>query len=195
MPDTGKTVYLTFDDGPVPEVTPWLLDLLKEQDIKACFFCVGENVKKHANIYLRILREGHLTGNHTFNHLVGLKTTVKEYVDNVELAARYIKSALFRPPHGFLRRGQYQILSGRYRIIMWDVVSCDYRRTLTPVHVVDNVMQHVRPGSIITFHDSLKAERNLRIALPDVIKKLKEEGYSFGTLQNLKAPRILTAEY
>lgn len=181
-PSEQKQVYLTFDDGPIPEVTPWVLEVLKKEEVKACFFCVGDNVRKYPEIYRRILDEGHLTGNHTFNHLQGIRTATRKYVENVMLASRFVRSGLFRPPHGLMRKAQYDQLISQYKIIMWDVVSCDYRQRLTPEQVVRNVMNHVRAGSVITFHDSLKSEKNLHGALPVVIRKLKEQGYSFGML-------------
>ncbi|MGE4587790.1 MAG: polysaccharide deacetylase family protein [Mangrovibacterium sp.] len=182
MPDTGKRVYLTFDDGPIPGLTPWLLGLLREEKLKACFFCVGENVQRHPQVYRSILEEGHLTGNHTFNHLHGLKTPSPVFLENVARAGEYIDSVFFRPPHGWMRRKQYLQLIRQYRVVMWDLVSCDYRQSAGPNEVAANVLKHVRPGSVITFHDSLKSERNLRQALPRVIRELKDRGYSFGSL-------------
>lgn len=181
-PAAENQVYLTFDDGPVPEVTPWVLDLLKKEDLKACFFCVGENVQRFPDIYQRILDDGHLTGNHTYNHLQGLKTRTSHYLENVEEAARFIDSRFFRPPHGLMRRGQYKQISRQFQVVMWDLVSCDYRQTLSPEAVAGNVLKYVRPGSIITFHDSHKSKKNLYPALPVVIRALKMEGYRFGTL-------------
>ncbi len=177
-----KEVFLTFDDGPVPEVTPWVLDLLKKEDIKACFFCVGENVKRHPDVYRWVLREGHQVGNHTFNHLQGLKTKDPAFLSNVEKASQYINSCLFRPPHGWMRRSQYEQLSLTYTVVMWDIISGDYRKELTPKDVIKNVLKTVRPGSIIVFHDSIKAQKNLEVALPVIIRKLKRKGYSFGKL-------------
>lgn len=177
--ETERVVYLTFDDGPIPEVTPWVLELLRKENIKATFFCVGENVKKYPEVYLRILEEGHSVGNHTFNHWQGLKKGNREYFENIELAAGYIDSDLFRPPHGFLKRAQYRYLKKHYRIIMWDLISCDYDFRIKPEKVYRNVTDFVRPGSVITFHDSLKAQRNLQEVLPKAISWLKEQGYRF----------------
>ncbi len=181
-PDDQKQVYLTFDDGPVPEITPWVLDLLRKEGIKACFFCVGENVRRYPEIYRQILDEGHLTGNHTYNHLQGLKTTTEDYLDNIDKAAAYIDSGFFRPPHGLMKAAQYKQVSRKYQVVMWDVVSCDYRRSIGPAKVIANVLNYVRPGSVIVFHDSWKSKKNLYGALPVVISKLKSEGYSFGNL-------------
>lgn len=174
-----KVVYLTFDDGPIPEVTPWLLDLLKKENIKTSFFCVGENVQKHPEVFQQILDDGHSVGNHTFNHIQGLKSGNYRYLANIEKANTLIGSNLFRPPHGFLKRSQYKRLSRKYRIVMWDVLSRDFDNRISAKEVHNNVMGYVRPGSIITFHDSLKAEKNLKEALPEVIRSLKKQGYRF----------------
>lgn len=182
-----KTVYLTFDDGPDPEITDFVLKVLKEENIKATFFCVGENVFHHPEVFQKIIKNGHVVGNHTYNHLQGLKTSNYDFFKNIEKADRLINSNLFRPPHGWLTKEQYRFLSIKYKIIMWDVISCDYDKNLRGEKVVRNVMDFVRPGSIITFHDSKKAEQNLRFALPKVIKALKKQGYSF---QNIEFDKI-----
>lgn len=174
-----KQVVLTFDDGPVPEVTSWVLDLLKKEEVKACFFCVGENVKYNTKIFRQILKDGHQVGNHTFNHVRGLKTPDANYFTNIEKAALHIESDLFRPPHGWLRKSQFNEISKNYQVVMWDVISRDYNQKLTPSRVIKNVLHFVRPGSIIIFHDSLKAQENLKQALPVVIQKLKQKGYQF----------------
>ncbi len=181
-----KQVYFTFDDGPVPEATTWILDLLKKENIKACFFCVGENVKKHPHIYARILKEGHQVGNHTFNHLQGLKTSNKKFFRNIIEASKYIESDLFRPPHGWMRKSQYEQIKHHYQIVMWDIISCDYKKSQKAKDIVNNVMKVVRPGSIITFHDSKKSIRKLKKALPVIIKKLKKQGYGFGSIPSAK---------
>lgn len=180
---SGKTVYLTFDDGPIPEITPWVLDILDKYDVKATFFCVGENVVMNPEIYQMILDRGHQVGNHTFNHLQGLKTPSKEYEKNVLLASTYIKSKLFRPPHGHFRLSQFLRLRKKFQIVLWDVVTRDYSKLMTPEKVVENVKRYTRNGSVIVFHDSLKAEKNMKAALPKAIEWLKSEGYSFGLLQ------------
>ena len=174
-----KTIYLTFDDGPIPEITPWVLDLLDKYDIKATFFCVGDNVRKHPDIYKMILDRGHRVGNHTFNHIQGIRSWSKRYIENTRLASEYIKSDLFRPPHGHMRVIQYFFLRRRYKIIMWDVVTRDYSKLMTPEQVLGNVKKYARDGSIIVFHDSLKAEGNMKYALPRSIEWLKEQGYTF----------------
>jgi len=178
-----KAVYLTFDDGPVPVVTPAILTLLKEQNIVATFFCVGDNVSKYPEIYKQIIDEGHAIGNHTYNHLNGLKNKNKDYFSNIERAAGLIHSNLFRPPYGLLKKSQYRKLINRYKIVLWDVISCDYDPTLSPEQVYSNVMDFVRDGSIISFHDSNKAEKNILTVLPKIIDQLKKEGYVFKKIE------------
>lgn len=177
-----KNIYLTFDDGPIPKVTPWVLDILDLYDIKATFFCVGENVWRYPEIYKEILRRGHRTGNHTFNHQRGFFTSTKRYLENVEKAACYVKSDLFRPPHGELRSVQYFQLRKKYQIIQWDVITRDYNPDLTGEQVFGIVKKYARNGSIVVFHDSLKSESNMRYALPKAIEYLLAQGYSFEKL-------------
>lgn len=174
-----KAVYLTFDDGPIPVITPWVVDLLGQHNIKATFFMVGDNVRKHPLEYKLVVDAGHKVGNHTFNHLKGLFTDTCDYLDNVEKANELIHSNLFRPPHGLLRRSQYKELSRNYRFIMWDLVTRDYSNRLNGEEVLAIVKRLVRNGSIITFHDSLRSEENLKYALPRAIEWLLEQGYSF----------------
>lgn len=178
-----KVIYLTFDDGPIPEITPWVLDVLDQYNIKATFFCVGDNVRKHPEEYAEVLRRGHSVGNHTFNHIQGLKTRTANYMKNAELASQYIDSPLFRPPHGHLRLPQFFRLKKNYHIILWDVVTRDYSKRMTPEQVLDNVKDYTRNGSVIVFHDSLKAEKNMKYALPLAIEWLKEQGYVFKTIE------------
>ncbi|MDR1624632.1 MAG: polysaccharide deacetylase family protein [Tannerellaceae bacterium] len=182
MPSKNKCVYLTFDDGPIPEITPWVLDLLNQYDIKATFFCVGDNVRKHPAIFQLILDQGHHIGNHTFNHLQGIRFQTKKYLDNIKKANEYIHSHLFRPPHGHMRFPQTLFLRKQYKIIMWDVVTRDYSPHMTPNGVFNVVKNYTRNGSIIVFHDSLKAETNMKEALPRSIEWLKQEGYEFKLL-------------
>lgn len=176
---TKRTVYLTFDDGPIPEVTPWVLELLRKENLKATFFCVGENVVKYPEVYQQILNDGHSVGNHTYNHWQGLKKVNQEYFRNIEKAGEYIDSDLFRPPHGWLKLSQYRYLKKRFRIVMWDLISCDYDSRLSSQAVLANIKDFVRPGSVITFHDSIKAWKNLERDLPESIGWLKEQGYCF----------------
>ncbi|MEE0997943.1 MAG: polysaccharide deacetylase family protein [Paludibacteraceae bacterium] len=179
LPQKEKTVYLTFDDGPIPEVTPWVLDLLRKYNIKATFFCVGDNVRKHPEVFKMLVSAGHSVGNHTFNHLQGFKVKSDKYVENVELADTYIRSNLFRPPHGHLRIRQGTRLSKKFRFVMWDVITRDYNRKLSGEYVLNVVKRYVRNGSIIVFHDSIKAEKNMKYALPKAIEFLLFEGYKF----------------
>ena len=177
-----KVVYLTFDDGPIPESTPFILETLKRYDIKATFFMVGDNVRKHTELYKRVLDEGHQVGNHTHNHISGFRHTLRDYSYNVEKANAYIRSHLFRPPHGWMRLAQYALLSRKYKVVMWDVVTRDYSKWMTAQDVVNNVKRYTRPGSIITFHDSLKSIEKLRTALPASIEWLQQQGYRFGVI-------------
>ena len=174
-----KSVYLTFDDGPIPEATPVILDILKHYGIHATFFMVGDNVRKHPELYKRILTEGHQVGNHTHNHISGFRHTLREYSYNVEKANAYINSHLFRPPHGWMRLPQYALLSRKFKVVMWDVVTRDYSKWMNANDVVNNVKRYARNGSIITFHDSLKSIDKLRTALPQNIEWLRDQGYEF----------------
>ena len=181
MDKNVKAVYLTFDDGPIPEITPWVLDLLDKYNIKATFFLVGDNVRKHPEEFKMIVERGHRVGNHTFNHISGLKYLSYNYLENTNKANELINSKLFRPPHGWMRWGQYMVLSHRYTVVMWDLVTRDYSKRLNGRQVLRNVKKYVRNGSIITFHDSIKSEKNLKYALPRAIEWLLEQGYEFKT--------------
>ena len=179
MDPTEKAVYLTFDDGPIPEATPFILDTLREHGIKATFFMVGDNVRKYPELFERIKAEGHLVGNHTFNHLGAFKHWTLTYIMNTKKANDLIGAHLFRPPHGLMRWSEYYWLRKKYKIVMWDLVTRDYSKWLTAEEVLDNVKRYARNGSIITFHDSLKSIEKLRTALPASIQWLKQEGYAF----------------
>lgn len=179
----GKpVVYITFDDGPIPETTPWVLDLLDRYGIKATFFMVGDNVRRHPELFEEIRRRGHSYGNHTMHHLQGMKVRAVRYLRDVSEAAHLIDSPLFRPPHGLLRWKQARILKMHYNIVMYDLVTRDYSKKLTPEQVLGNVKRYARNGSIIVFHDSLKAQKNMKWALPRAIEWLKEQGFEFRTL-------------
>jgi len=177
-----KKVYLTFDDGPIPEVTPRLLDLLDSYGIKATFFMVGDNVRKYPELFADVKRRGHRVGNHTMHHLQGLRESKDAYLADVADADRYIGSDLFRPPHGWMKRSQGKALSAKYRIVMYDLVTRDYSKHLDAGDVFDNVRKYARPGSIIVFHDSLKSLPRLFEALPKSIEWLMEQGYKFDVL-------------
>ena len=173
------SVYLTFDDGPIPESTPFILKTLDDFGIKATFFMVGDNVRKHPDLYKQIIDAGHQVGNHTYNHIGAFKHWAITYAVNTEKANKLIKAHLFRPPHGWMRHSEYWWLGKYYKIIMWDLVTREYSKWLTADDGLNNVKKYSRNGSIITFHDSLKSIDKLRYALPASIKWLKEQGYEF----------------
>ena len=173
-----KKVYLTFDDGPNPEATSFVLDVLKSYNFKATFFCIGDNVKKHASTYNRILEEGHRTGNHTFNHLNGFKTENNAYVANVRLAAEKIDSSLFRPPYGRLKKKQIDQIIPDYEIIMWSILSGDFDPKLKRDKAFSDIVKLTKNGSIIVFHDSLKALDNLHYLLPKYCEFLTQSGFT-----------------
>ena len=183
MDSNERSVYITFDDGPIPESTPFILQTLAEFDIRATFFMVGDNVRKYPDLYRQIVAAGHQVGNHTYHHLVGFKHLAKTYIDDVERANDLIGSHLFRPPHGFMTHSEFLWLRRKYRIIMWDLVTRDYSKWLTADDVYNNVRRYTRNGSIITFHDSLKSIDKLRTALPRSLQWLKEQGYEFKTFE------------
>lgn len=181
MNPNEKAVYLTFDDGPIPEVTPWVLELLEEQGIKATFFMVGDNIRKYPEVFQQVVEAGHRIGNHTFNHIRGFEYSATDYLKNTDQANQTMETDLFRPPHGHMGFRQYHTLKQYYRIIMWDLVTRDYSKKIRGPQVLANVKKYVRNGSIITFHDSLKSWKNgnLQFALPRAIEYLKAEGYEF----------------
>ncbi len=182
MKVSEQKLYLTFDDGPVPEVTPWILDVLKKYNSKATFFCVGENVQKHNDIYLRILNEKHNVGNHTYNHLNGWYTDTNKYIENIKKCTKLTDTRLFRPPYGRLKQTQLKRLDAHYTTIMWDVLSGDYDKKTSPEKCLQNVISHTRNGSIIVFHDSLKAFKNLEYTLPRFIEYTQRNGFEFDSL-------------
>ena len=177
-----QKVFLTFDDGPTPEITDWVLEQLNRYDAKATFFAIGRNVEHYPDIFKRILDEGHSVGNHTYSHLKGFRSSKRQYYEDIELASNFINSNLFRPPYGRIRRAQVLDIVQQYRIIMWDVLSIDYNRKVPGNQVYHNVIDNVRPGSIIVFHDSVKARKNLYYALPRVLKSLHEQGYEMAAI-------------
>ena len=183
MDRNERSVYLTFDDGPIPSSTPFILDTLAEYNAKATFFMVGENVLRYHDLYNRIVEEGHQIGNHTFNHMGSLKHWALTYGINIQKANELIHAHLFRPPHGWMRWSVYWWLSRRYQIVMWDLVTRDYSKRMTAEDVLNNVKRYARNGSIITFHDSTKSIDKLRYALPEALKWLKEQGYEFKTFE------------
>ena len=189
LPSNENAVYLTFDDGPHPMITQWVLDELKIYDAPATFFCIGNNVEKYPEIYQRILEEGHGVGNHTHNHLNGWKTEDKKYLEDISKAQHIIKSNLFRPPYGRIRNSQAKkiadaLRTNRAKIIMWDVLSADFDSSFSPEQCLAHVTENFSAGSIIVFHDSAKAFTNLRYVLPKALRFFKEEGYIFKKIDN-----------
>ena len=183
MDPKEHSVYLTFDDGPIPEATPFILDTLAKYGIKATFFMVGDNVRKYPHLFERIKAEGHQVGNHTYNHMGSVRHTLKTYVKNTNKANELIHSKYFRPPHGWMRPAAYIWLNRKYKVVMWDVVTRDYSRLLTAEDVVNNIKTYTRNGSIITFHDSLKSIDKLQTALPESLEWLISQGYQFKTFK------------
>ena len=179
MDKSKKEVYLTFDDGPIPEITPWVLDLLDKYGIKATFFMVGDNARKHPEEYRMVVDRGHRIGNHTFNHIRGFEYLSRNYLANTDKANEYLHTDLFRPPHGWMKWEQYIMVMLRYRVVMWDLVTRDYSTRLNGRDVLLNVRRYARNGSIITFHDSLKSQDKLLYALPRAIEWLLSQGYTF----------------
>jgi peptidoglycan/xylan/chitin deacetylase (PgdA/CDA1 family) len=186
IPNKEKKVYLTFDDGPIPEITEWTLAQLKKHNAKATFFCIGENIQKHPEVFQKIISENHAIGNHTFNHLKGWETSFEEYIKNTKKCSETMvnfklqtpNSKLFRPPYGKIKPSQAKALRKLgYKIIMWDIISMDFDQTISPEKCLDNVLKNIESGSIIVFHDSVKAWKNMEYVLPKTLKFLNEKGF------------------
>jgi peptidoglycan-N-acetylglucosamine deacetylase len=191
IPNRKKKLYLTFDDGPVPEITEFVLTELEKVKAKATFFCIGDNVRKHPDVFGKIVKAGHTIGNHTFNHLKGWNTSVKTYVENVKLCDKeliidncQLPGSLFRPPYGRITRSQIKALKD-YKIIMWDVLTHDYSKNISPDRCLKGSVAATRPGSIIVFHDSLKAEKNMSYALPRFLDHFANNGFIFEGIPTL----------
>jgi peptidoglycan-N-acetylglucosamine deacetylase len=182
IPVAEKKIFLTFDDGPIPEATSFVLETLRQYNAKATFFCIGNNIEKHPEIFKKIIHDGHAVGNHTWSHVNGWKTKTQSYVAEVNRCAKQLHSNLFRPPYGKISRNQIKALAPTYHIIMWDVLSYDYDYEVTPQQCLANVIRHVRPGSIIVFHDSIKAFKNMSYALPLLLQELVNSGYTFDVI-------------
>ncbi|MDI9311023.1 MAG: polysaccharide deacetylase family protein [Limnohabitans sp.] len=191
IPNTQNNIYLTFDDGPTPEITPWVLDILKQENIIATFFCIGKNIEENPEIFQRIIDEGHSAGNHSYNHINGWKTNKKSYLNNIEFCDNVIKKKtldtqgikLFRPPFGKITYTQSKALRNKgYKIIMWDVLTADFDPTISPEKCLENATKKIETGSIIVFHDSKKASKNLQYTLPKAIALYKENGFNFEPL-------------
>lgn len=190
IPNHENKVFLTFDDGPTPEITEWVLDQLQQYDAKATFFCIGNNIEKNPEIFQKIIDENHAVGNHTFNHLKGWETDTNEYVENTRKCSLFMRGKgkgirekgdtfeLFRPPYGKIKTSQSRALRRLgYKIIMWDVLSRDFNNTIRPEKCLKNVLKNVETGSVIVFHDSIKAAQNLKYVLPKTLAFLKEKGF------------------
>ncbi len=183
IPTGERVLHLTFDDGPIPEVTPWVLEQLAQHGASATFFCVGENIQKHPEVFSQILKAGHSVGNHTYHHLNGWASDNLKYFLNVRRCARQMDSNLFRPPYGRLTPRQAEFLQRHYRIVMWDVLSGDFDPHVTPEQCVSNVLKNAKPGSVVVMHDSLKAWDKLQLLLPKVLEHFASKGYSFRRLE------------
>jgi peptidoglycan/xylan/chitin deacetylase (PgdA/CDA1 family) len=182
IPTNEKVMYLTFDDGPIPEVTPWVLEQLQQFNAKATFFCVGDNIRKYGEVFDQVVDAGHAVGNHTFNHLNGWMTDNIPFFHNIRHCANLVNSVLFRPPYGRIKPKQAQFLMRHYRVIMWDVLSGDFDPKLSAEQCLSNVTNNAGPGSIVVFHDSLKAEDKLKQVLPEVLEHYSSLGYRFEKL-------------
>ncbi|TWJ00008.1 peptidoglycan/xylan/chitin deacetylase (PgdA/CDA1 family) [Mucilaginibacter frigoritolerans] len=183
--DNSRSLYLTFDDGPIPIVTPFVLNILKEFNAKATFFCIGDNVRKHPDVFEQVKAAGHAIGNHTFNHLKGWKTDDEIYVDNFLQADKLLHTNLFRPPYGRIKRTQAKLLQQAkpdIKVIMWNILSADFDISLKPEKCLSNVLKNAGKGDIVLFHDSLKAFPRMEYALPKALEHWSKEGYEFKAL-------------
>jgi peptidoglycan-N-acetylglucosamine deacetylase len=188
--ESTKKIYLTFDDGPVPDATEYVLDELEKFNAKASFFCVGENISKHPYVFQKVMTKGHEIGNHTFNHKNGFKTSFKEYVENYDLCEEQIiestgkRSRLFRPPYGQIKTSQYKFIKKESKIVMWDVLSADFDPELSAESCLKNSIKHTEDGSIIVFHDNVKTFRKLQFVLPRYLQHFSEQGFGFSLIPN-----------
>jgi len=178
----GKDVYLTFDDGPVPDITPAILEILAEREVQATFFCVGHNVVRYPELFRQVKEAGHSIGNHTFHHLNGWKTPPAAYVEDVNRCEQHFRTRLFRPPYGKFTPSQYFLLRNKYLFVLWSVLAHDYSRRITPDQCLSIAIRYTHPGSVVVFHDNLKAQENLLYALPRFLDTMLEQGYQFGSL-------------
>lgn len=184
IPNEENKIYLTFDDGPIPEITEWVLDILKQYNIKATFFCLGCNAAKNAKILEQIRERGHVVGNHSCHHLSGWDSSDEAYLNNIKKANKLLNTKLFRPPYGRIKKSQITNLIEDYKVIMWDVLSGDFDPKTTPEKCYNNVIKNTKTGSVIVFHDSVKASENLKYALPKTIEYLLEQGFIFDVIPN-----------
>ena len=194
MPSESKTLYLTFDDGPTPEITNWTLDILDKYNAKATFFCIGKNISQHPEIFKNIQNKGHKIGNHTNNHIKGWRTSTKNYLANINEAQKVIdlqqnktdsrSQILFRPPYGQIRPKQGKALAELgYKVIMWNVLAFDWDKDVAKEKCLENVISNAKEGSVIVFHDSVKAEKNMSYALPKVLEHFSKKGYTFKSIE------------
>lgn len=200
IPSSDQVVYLTFDDGPTPEITDWTLQILKQYNAKATFFCIGDNIYKYPNIFERVINAGHSIGNHTYNHLNGWHSPEEAYQKNItdcqHVIAKFpakniLQQRLFRPPYGKLTRKQFKFLKDSdYKVIMWDILSADFDTTITPEKCAENVLKNIQPGSIIIFHDSIKASKNLKYALVQTLEYLTKNGYKMKAIGLAPEPKL-----
>lgn len=189
MPREQKNIYLTFDDGPHPEITPLVLEMLEQYNARATFFCVGENILKYSDVFQMVIDQGHSVGSHTYNHLNGWATENPEYFKNVRKAASMAGSHLFRPPYGRIKPSQAKFLVRYYQIVMWDVLSGDFDRSITGEQCWDKIKHYTEPGSIVVFHDSEKARERMLYALPRMLDYYSQRGYQFLAInQTIKPP-------
>ena len=191
IPTDEKVMYLTFDDGPIPEITPWVLETLKKFNAKATFFCVGDNVNKNPTVFQQVLADGHAIGNHTFSHINGWNSDNIPYFHDVRHCAKLVKSTLFRPPYGRLTPKQTQFLTRHYDIVMWDVLSGDFDQDISKEDCLKNVISAAKRGSIIVFHDSLKAAERMMYALPRVLEYFAAKGYRFEHLKDVMSSPMM----
>ncbi len=184
LPNEQNKIYLTFDDGPTPHQSLWIIKTLKQFNAKATFFCVGNNVEKYPQIYNQFTEDNHSVGNHTFNHLNGFKTNYTDYINNFIKADKIIDSKLFRPPYGRIKKSQAKEILNSKRIIMWNVLSLDYNNKISPQQCFENIKRHTKSGSIIVFHDNQKAEKNMKYALQKTLEYYSDKNYIFEKINN-----------